>query len=188
MFPMPKQLWTRAVFIVSGAAVLGLTPLVYAEGQSEEEAQVATSRARAGSNTRGAERRKMRVERQGLLTQFFMPCMLEKPGQVHRYAVTCPTTRHIDVKIADCCQSGDHWEVTVRTWDPKPNAAVATSSGGDGDFSMPARVFTYSSSRDMNALVECRYLHGTSMFPADADIVIETTGPTCTVEDLGPGY
>jgi hypothetical protein len=188
MFPMPKQLWTRAVFVVGGAAVLGLTPLVYAEPQPEEEAQVATPRAKPGSNTRGAERRKMRVERQGLLTQFFVPCILEKPFQVHRYAVTCPTTRHIDVKIADCCHSGDHWEVTVKTWDPKPNAAVATAPGGEGDFSMPARVFTYSSSRDMSALVECRYLHGTSMFPADADIVIETNGSHCTVEDLGASF
>jgi hypothetical protein len=183
MFRMPRHLRTRSVFVMCGALVLGLTPLVYAEGSSEEEAQAAVARARPGGNTRGPERRAMRVERGG--SQTFVPCMLERPGQVHRYAVTCPATRYIDVKIADCCMPGDHWEVMVKTWDFKPNSAIATSPGGDGDFSTSARVFTYSSSRDMSALIECRYLHGLSQFPADADLVIETPGSPCTVEDLG---
>lgn len=189
MFRMPKQFWTRSVFALCGAAVLGLTSLVYAEGQSEEEAQASTPRtSKPGSNSRGGQRRPMRVERLGAQTQYFVPCMLERPGQVHRYSVLCPTTRYIDVKIADCCQPGDHWEVTAKSWDPKPNMAVASCPGGDGDYSVAARVYSYSSSRDLQALVECRYMHGTSMFPADADMVIETHGSTCTVEDLGLGY
>ncbi|WP_225888705.1 hypothetical protein [Myxococcus xanthus] len=73
----------------------------------------------------------------------------------------------------------------MKSWDFKPNTAVATSPGGDGDFSAPARVFTYSSSRDMNALIECSYLHGVNIFPAESFLLVESSGGACSVTDVG---
>lgn len=187
MFRMPKQHGKRSAFVV-GAVLLGLTPLVYAEGPSQEDLQDREVRARPEGNVHSSsERQAKRSMPKASLTgnQLFLSCMLDFPGQVKRFAVTCPGTRHIDVKLADCCDAGDHWQVTVRSWDPKPNLAIASSSGGNGDFSMPARVFTYSTSRDMNALIECRYLHGRNIFPAESDILVETPGAACTAQELG---
>ncbi|HZH12876.1 MAG TPA: hypothetical protein VE057_00790 [Archangium sp.] len=188
MFLMPKQQWKRSAVVVCGA-LLGLTPLVYAEGQSEEEAEARPARDKPEGNIRTpAERQSRRtsMSRSSLAgNQLFLTCMLDFPGEVKRFAVTCPTTRYIDVKLADCCNAGDHWQVTVKSWDPKPTLAIASSSGANGDFSMPARVYTYSSTRDMTALVECSYLHGLNFFPAEADILVETPGAPCSVRELG---
>jgi hypothetical protein len=187
MFRLPKQHWKRSALVVSGV-LLGLTPLVYAEGPAEEDPQGREARARPEGNVRTpAERQAKRSMPKASLTgnQLFLSCMLDFPSQVRRFAVTCPGTRHIDVKLADCCDAGDHWQVTVRSWDPKPTLAIASTSGGNGDFSMPARVYTYSTSRDMNALIECGYLHGRNLFPAEADILVETPGAPCTVRELG---
>ncbi|PTL76527.1 hypothetical protein [Vitiosangium sp. GDMCC 1.1324] len=178
MFRLSMKAWKRCAVVVCGA-VLGLASLGYAEGSSDEEAQ-----ARSDGNVRaGADARTWRPEHQG--NQLRFSCILERPGQVRRFAVTCSGTKQIDVKAADCCIPGDHWQVKVKSWDFKPNTAVATTPGSDGDFSVPARVFTYSSSRNMNALVECSYLHGVNVFPAQTDLIVETNGSTCSVEDLG---
>ncbi|HEX5745959.1 MAG TPA: hypothetical protein VFZ09_06930 [Archangium sp.] len=187
MFRMPKQHWKRSALVVCGA-LFGLAPLVYAQDPSEEDPQGREVRARPEGNVHtSSERQAKRSMPKAALVgnQLFLSCMLDFPSQVRRFAVTCPGTRHIDVKLADCCDAGDHWQVTVRSWDPKPNVAVASASGANGEFSMPARVFTYHRTRDMNALIECSYLHGRNLFPAEADILVETPGAPCTVRELG---
>jgi hypothetical protein len=183
MFRPYQPRWKRAAFVMCGA-LLGLAPLVYAESQRDEKVQTLAPPAKAGKNTRAdPEQRKGKFSLVG--TQFFLTCILDRPSQVQRFGVRCLSTPHLDAKIADCCLAGDHWKVRVRAWDPQPNEAVATSSGQEGDFSMPARVFTYSTSWDMYAVIECSYQHGTSVFPIEADILVETGGNTCFVQDLG---
>ncbi|HEX8433520.1 hypothetical protein [Archangium sp.] len=185
MLRMPKSHWKRAAFVVCGA-LLGLAPLVYAESQPDEQQQPPTLRAptRPGKNVRSdSERRSGKLAL--MANQFFLTCVLDRPNQVQRFALHCLATPHIEAKIADCCMAGDHWQVKVKTWDPRPNEAIASSPGGEGEYSMPARVFSYSHDWDMRAIVECSYLHGTSVFPIEADILVETGGSTCTVQQLG---
>ena len=54
---------------------------------------------------------------------------------------------------------------------PEAHLAVTTAPGPIGEFSMPARVFTYGTTHDLNAIIECTYMHGANTFPAEADVV-----------------
>lgn len=179
---IPKQHWKRSAFVVC-AALLGLTHLVYAEGPSEEP-RTTTTRPRQGKNIHPSNGRlAWRSTLAG--NTLLLSCILDWPGEVRRFVVTCPSTPHIDVKLADCCEAGDHWQVMAKVWDSKPNVALATASGANGDFSMPARVFTYVNNMELKALVECSYLHGINEFPAEADILVETPGAACSAQELG---
>jgi hypothetical protein len=191
---LPQQRWKRSTVVVCGA-IIGLAPLVYAEGKPDEDSQSLAARKprpapapapapAPGSNVRSTAERRMLKATQ-TTNQLYLYCTVNRPGQVQRFAVTCPGARHLDVKTADCCVAGDHWQVRVRVWDPKPNLGVTTAPGPIGEFSMPARVFTYGTTHDLNAIIECTYMHGSNTFPAEADVLVESDGSACTVEDLG---
>ena len=109
----------------------------------------------------------------------------DTPNQVQRYYVECSDATNIRAQIADCCIPGDHFEVTVKTWDPAPNEAVATCPGGAGVYGVPAKAFNYGRT-PMRALVEVRYLHGINSFSAGWYLRLLTNG-TCEpiVTDLG---
>ncbi len=107
-------------------------------------------------------------------------CTLVRPGQVERFAVTCPAgVTTLDAFIADCCIPGDHWQLKVKIWDNNPNTAVATSPGPVPISSTSARTYPYGTT--VNALAECSYLHGVNVFPAASFIAF----PGCTVTSLG---
>jgi len=184
MFRLSTPRWKRLA-LLAGGAFLGLAPLVYAQEVSTDEGASLAEGPRPGNNTRTEAERRAWTPPQFGGNQMLLTCLLTRPGQVHRFALTCPTTRQIDARVADCCVVGDHWEVKVKTWDTRPNTAVASAPGGSGDFSAAARVFTYTGTRDLHALIECRYLHGTTLFPAEADILVSSYTSTCTAQDLG---
>jgi hypothetical protein len=178
-----KLFWKCCALAVCVTA-LGILPKAYAQSQSEDEAQPTAVKPQ-GINTHTGFHRQSWLSKQDGGGQLTLSCVVDRPGQVRRFAVTCTGTKQIDVKAADCCLPGDHWQMKVKSWDFKPNTGVATTPGGAGVFSVPARVFTYSSARDMNALIECSYLHGVNVFPAETDIVVETHSGTCSAVELG---
>ncbi|KFE64272.1 hypothetical protein [Hyalangium minutum] len=164
-FDLP--LWKRCALIVCSAVLVA--PLVYAQSES--------------GNLRTEADRRMVHTQYSLPYQLHLTCELSWPGQVRRFRVTCSDTSKIDVKVADCCIPGDHWQVTVRQWDSRPNTAVTTAPGGAGSFGVPGRVYTYNSSTNVDALIECSYPHGINVFPAEADILLEFSG-MCYAEDV----
>lgn len=108
-------------------------------------------------------------------------CTLQRPGQVQRFAVTCPApATTLDAFISDGFIPGDHWQLKVKIWDNNPNTAVTTSPGPVIAFSTSARTYTYGTT--VNALAECSYLHGVNIFPASSFIAFS---PGCTVTSLG---
>lgn len=110
-------------------------------------------------------------------------CSISRPSQILRYYVTCSNATQLDFSIADCCISGDHWQLKGKIWDANPNSAVTTAPGPAGAFGIPARVYTYGGTafdRTLRALVECTYLHGVNVFPAGSTIRLRTNG-TCTI-------
>lgn len=113
----------------------------------------------------------------------FELCHLERPSQIQRYTVTCSDATLLDVEVEDVAVSGDHWQVKVKSWDGSPNMAVATAPGPADVFGANARVYSYGGgkgSSTLRALVECSYLHGTNVFPADGVVRLSTDG-TCTI-------
>ena len=175
----------RLASLVLCCTALGVSPLASAEPPAAGETAEAAPRTGELNYRSTGQRQPKITQRSDGGQQILLSCLLWRPGQVQRYAVSCPGTKQLDVRVADCCIPGDHWQVKVKSWDFKPNTAVATSPGGDGDFSAPARVFTYSSSRDMNALIECSYLHGVNVFPAESFLLVESSGGACSVTDVG---
>ncbi len=116
-------------------------------------------------------------------------CVAAHPGQVTRYLVSCtaPATQ-IDVRIADCCISGDHWEAKHKIWDNNNNTVATTSPGPASVRGLLSRVYSYGTTafgRPILAVVECKYLHGINFFPAGSFIDIFSNAGSCTVTNLG---
>lgn len=116
-------------------------------------------------------------------------CTLDNPGVVQRLRVQCTGTRALDVRVADCCIPGDHFQVKVKAFDQRPNIAIATSPGPDSAFGAPARVYSYGGAPEspgaLDAIVECSYLHGVNVFPANALLTISGGRGHCTAQALG---
>ncbi len=115
-------------------------------------------------------------------------CSLARPSEVQRYNVRCTGATLLDVRISDCCISGDHWEAKSKNWDRAPNTAATTSPGPAGQYGLTSRVYNYGGTpqnpNSINAEVDCSYLHGVDVFPAGSYITLSSDG-TCTVTDLG---
>ena len=114
-------------------------------------------------------------------------CTLYRPSQIQRYQVTCSGATFLDASIADCCISGDHWQVKHKNWDSSPNTAVTTSPGKAALFGAISRVYNYggtaSNPGNINAEVDCSYLHGVDVFPAGSTIALTSDG-FCSVTPL----
>ena len=175
MFRMAQQSWKRCVLVVCG--VILAAPLVYAQTQP--------GGSMAGSNVNTEAKRSSMKYENTTPSQLFLSCVLQRPGQVQRYRINCTGTHRVDVKTADCCIPGDHWQMKIKAWDTKPNTAVTTSPGGDGHFGVVGRVYTYNSTQPLDAVIECSYLHGVNVFPAETYITVEHSSGSCSVEDLG---
>jgi hypothetical protein len=119
----------------------------------------------------------------------YLACFLERPGQVQRYAVVCDGATRLDVSVADCCVPGDHWQAKVKSWDALPNTAVTTSPGGRDRPGILARVYNYGGPAQnpfqLRATIECTYLHGTNLFPAEGTLLVRPNAGACTFEDAG---
>lgn len=98
-------------------------------------------------------------------------CTLGRPSHVQGYDIRCPGASFLDVRIADCCIPGDHFQAKVKSWDNAPNTAVTTSPGPANVFGVPARVFNYTGvGGSVHTYLECTYLHGVNIFGASSFI------------------
>lgn len=115
-----------------------------------------------------------------------LTCSTNRPHQIQRFAVSC-RSQALDVSISDCCIPGDHWEARVQSRDEKPVTAMTTAPGPANLFGAPARVYRFAGTPfnpNLDALIECRYIHGIHVFPAAATLRLTSSGP-CTVQNLG---
>jgi hypothetical protein len=170
MFRMSQQLCKRFILVVCSTILVA--PLAYAQSgplsNAYSEADLSALKYQYTTPT-----------------QVPVLCHLLQPGQVQRFRITCNGTHKVDVKTADCCIEGDHWQLKIKAWDSRPNTAVTTSPGGVGQFGVVGRIYTYNALMPLDALLECSYLHGVNVFPADTNILLEHSSGTCTVTDLG---
>ena len=117
-----------------------------------------------------------------------LTCTLLRPSEVQRYNVRCTGATRLDVQMADCCIAGDHWEGKSKNWDSRPNTAVTTSPGPANVFGVASRVYNYGGApqnpRNIDAEVDCSYIHGVDVFPAASFIILSSDG-VCRVTDLG---
>lgn len=116
-------------------------------------------------------------------------CTLNRPSEVVGYDVQCTAASFLDARSADCCISGDHFQVKVKSWDNAPNTAVTTSPGPAGLFGVPARVYNYGGTPqnpgNLRAYVECSYLHGVNVFGAGSTIDLSSDGNCFVTPDPG---
>jgi len=110
-------------------------------------------------------------------------CSVGGPAEVENYHVTCRGATYLNFYVADCCVPGDHWQLKGKNWNNAPNTAVTTSPGPSNMYSVPGRVYSYGSS-EINAWIECSYLHGVNMFWAGAYIMFASDG-TCSIKKKG---
>jgi hypothetical protein len=108
------------------------------------------------------------------------------PAEVTGFRVGCAGGTFLDFHIADCCIPGDHYELKGKTWDLKPNTGVTTSPGPVPVYSVPGRVYNYGGTAFNNgieAYVECTYLHGVNVFPADSFVIFSSDGVCAVTPD-----
>lgn len=110
-------------------------------------------------------------------------CDLNRPSEVQRWHVVCLGGTQLDVQVADCCISGDHFEAKSKLWDSNPNTVVTTSPGPAFVFGVLSRAYSYGAS--INGEVDCSYIHGTGIFPMSAFFNISSDAASCTVTSLG---
>ena len=111
-------------------------------------------------------------------------CSLAGPAEVQGYRIQCTNASFLDAQIADCCIPGDHWQAKLKNFDTAPNTAVTTSPGPANLFGVTARVYNYGGTatnpRNIDAYLECSYLHGVDSFGALSFIALSSDG-VCTV-------
>jgi hypothetical protein len=111
-------------------------------------------------------------------------CSLSGPAEVQGFRVQCPSSSFLDFQIADCCIPGDHWQLKGKNWDRAPNEAVTTSPGPANQYGVASRVYNYGGTpqnpRNIDAYVQCTYLHGVDIFGAGSWVRFTSDG-TCTV-------
>lgn len=111
-------------------------------------------------------------------------CSVQGPASVQGYRVRCNNASFLDYQIADCCVAGDHWQLKGKNWDTHPQTAVTTSPGGANAFGLPARLYNFGGTPqnpgNIDAYLECSYLHGVDLFGAGAFIALSSDG-NCTV-------
>lgn len=115
-------------------------------------------------------------------------CSINGPAQVQAYRVRCSGASYLDYQIADCCVPGDHWQLKGKNWDSAPQTTVTTSPGPAGTYGLPARLYNYGGTPqnpgNMDAFIECSYLHGVDLFGAGSYIALSSDG-SCSVTAVG---
>jgi hypothetical protein len=111
-------------------------------------------------------------------------CTLGRPSHVQGYDIRCPGASFLDVRIADCCIPGDHFQAKVKSWDNAPNTAVTTSPGPVNVFGVPARVYNYTGvGGSVHTYLECTYLHGVNIFGASAFVDLSSDAACNVIAD-----
>jgi hypothetical protein len=181
------------VLVAIGLAGFAVAPAVAQQLEDQGTAVPELARASSGKNRADLLQPSMaadvayRLAPQARWRQTVI-CSLNRPMEVQRYQVQCKEATRLDARVADCCISGDHWEAKSKNWDRAPNTAVTTSPGPANVFGVDGRVYNYGGTatnpRNINAEVDCTYLNGVDVFPADSFIVLSSDGD-CVVTDLG---
>ncbi|RMH20979.1 MAG: hypothetical protein D6696_06810 [Acidobacteria bacterium] len=111
-------------------------------------------------------------------------CTLFGPAEVQGFRVQCTNATFLDFAIADGFIPGDHWSLKGKNWDSAPNTSVTTSPGPVPIFGLRSRVYNYGGTptnpRNLDAYLQCTYLHGVDVFPASSFVSLSSDG-TCTV-------
>lgn len=112
-------------------------------------------------------------------------CSIGGPAEVRGYRVRCQNATYLDFRIADGGFAGDHWQLKGKNWDNRPNTAVTTSPGGVFDFGVPARIYNYGGTgvnpNNIDAYIQCSYLHGIDAFGASSFIHFASDGNNCII-------
>jgi len=115
-------------------------------------------------------------------------CRAFGPGEMTRYRVRCTAASFLDFHTTDAFLPGDHWQLKGKAYDFRPNAAVTTAPGASLNWGVGGRVYNYGgvnpwSPRVLDALVECTYLHGVSVFPGDGLVYFSSDGNCAVTPD-----
>jgi hypothetical protein len=116
-------------------------------------------------------------------------CESAGPAEVQGYRVQCGGASFLDFYIADCCIDLDHWQLKGKAWDANPNTAVTTSPGPRDTWGVPGRVYNYGgsqpyASKQIDAYIECTYLHGVNVFNAGSWIAFASDGACVVTPDV----
>jgi hypothetical protein len=114
-------------------------------------------------------------------------CRAAGPAEVVGFRVLCAGATFLDFHVADCCIPGDHWQYKGKAWDVNPNTGVTTAPGPAGVYSVPGRTYNYGGTPvnpgGLDAYVECSYLNGVNVFPADSFAFFSSDGACVVMPD-----
>ncbi len=113
------------------------------------------------------------------------PCTLNGPAEVQGFRVQCQNATYLDFRISDGFIPGDHWSLKGKNWDKAPNTAVTTSPGKVIQYGVPARVYNYGGTPqnpgNLDAYVQCSYLHGVDIFGASSLVLFSSDASNCSI-------
>jgi hypothetical protein len=153
--------------LLTCATTLCVVPLILASAASAQNQE--------GRNTRQAASR---------VAANTLSCVLDRPFQIQRFALSCPGTTRVLAQIADCCIPGDRWRLTGAVVDPFTIIEQTFASGEVDSFSSTSLTLRASDSGPLEALLECSYSGGVNAFPAESTIRIQPDQGACGVTML----
>ena len=137
-------------------------------------ASVASAQNQNPSNANGST---SRVEGEGSI----LLCVIDRPFQIQRFALSCPEATRVLAQIADCCIPGDRWRLTGAVVDPFTIIEQTVASGEVDDFSATSLTLRDGGDGPLAALLECSYSGGINVFPAESTILIQPDQGACEV-------
>jgi hypothetical protein len=113
-----------------------------------------------------------------------LTCVLDRPFQIQRFALSCPQATRVLARIADCCIPGDRWRLTGAVVDPFTLIEQTFASGQADDFSSTSLTLRGGGTGPLEALLECSYSGGVNVFPAESAILVQPDQGACGVTML----
>lgn len=114
-----------------------------------------------------------------------VPCSLNGPAEIQGFRVQCQSATYLDFRISDGFIPGDHWSLKGKNWDKAPNTAVTTSPGKVIQYGVPARIYNYGGTPqnpgNLDAYVQCSYLHGVDIFGAGSFVLFSSDASNCSI-------
>jgi hypothetical protein len=109
-----------------------------------------------------------------------LSCLIERPFQIQRFAVSCPDATRVIARIADCCIPGDRWRLTGAVVDLFPRIEQSIASGEIDDFNSSSLVLSdMGGPGALEAIYECSYSGGVNVFPAESTILLQPDNGAC---------
>jgi hypothetical protein len=111
-------------------------------------------------------------------------CVIDRPFQIQRFALSCPEADEVFVQIADCCIPGDRWRLTGAVVDPFTLIEQTIASGEVDAFSATSLRLKDGGAGPLEGLLECSYSGGINVFPAESTIRFRPNQGECQVTML----